>query len=187
MSFPSKTSPEAILDAAIKVVEQDGWPALSMRELGKRLGVRASSLYHHFPDRQAIEHALGQRAARTLASEMGQAAVGLEGNRRMDALAKAYLQFARNHPALYHLVAGVASSTDGQPESKALWNLLLEAIAPITGQPDDTAAAVSLWALLHGFAALEAAGKFGASGPQGGLERGLAAMLSGLSRKGNIL
>jgi len=44
--------------------------------------------------------------------------------------------------------------------------------------PDDTAAAVATWSFLHGYATLEHSGAFGASGPKGGLERGVEAFLS---------
>jgi AcrR family transcriptional regulator len=43
-----------ILNAALRIVDSRGLPALSMRMLGQRLGVEAMSLYYYFPNKQAL-------------------------------------------------------------------------------------------------------------------------------------
>lgn len=186
MSFPPKTDPDRVLSAAVKIVEEQGWTALSMRELGKQLGVRASSLYHHFRDRQAIEEALGRRAASQLLVLLHAAAGRKRGKARVFALADAYIAFARENAALYHLLAGAASSADADPGRRLLWLLLLEAVGDLSQKPNDTAGAITLWSFLHGFATLEASGKFG-DRSQGALSEGLDTLLAGLEKKGNIL
>ncbi|HEY3317118.1 MAG TPA: TetR family transcriptional regulator [Coriobacteriia bacterium] len=45
---------EKILDKAIEILDAKGAQALSMRHLGDALGVEAMSLYHHFPNKEAI-------------------------------------------------------------------------------------------------------------------------------------
>jgi Tetracyclin repressor-like, C-terminal domain len=98
---------------------------------------------------------------------------------RFRRLAVAYLRFARERFPLYSFV--VQSRLPQKYNSKvgkAVWNLLIEAASDVSGQPDDTAAAVATWSLLHGYATLEHSGAFGASGPKGGLERGVEAFLS---------
>ena len=65
-------------------------------------------------------------------------------------MAGEYVKFSRVEPELFGLLVA-------QPE---------------TGKADDTGAAVAFWAFLHGFATLEAAGQFRASGPSGGYEGG---------------
>ncbi|WP_020639019.1 TetR/AcrR family transcriptional regulator [Amycolatopsis balhimycina] len=52
---------EAILDAALACVDDTG--RLTMAELATRLGVSASSIYHHFSGRTAIVEALRARMA----------------------------------------------------------------------------------------------------------------------------
>jgi len=47
-------SREAILEAAIRLVDRDGLAALSMRRLGAELGVQAMTLYHHVPNKDAL-------------------------------------------------------------------------------------------------------------------------------------
>lgn len=45
---------ERVLQAAIKLADQRGVAALTMRNLAERLGVEAMSLYHHFAGKDAI-------------------------------------------------------------------------------------------------------------------------------------
>jgi AcrR family transcriptional regulator len=48
-------SREKIASAALAVIDRDGLGALSMRSVGRELGVAAMSLYHHVADRIALE------------------------------------------------------------------------------------------------------------------------------------
>jgi len=47
-------SKERILEAAVALVDAEGLEALSMRRLGKELGVEAMSLYNHVPNKAAL-------------------------------------------------------------------------------------------------------------------------------------
>ena len=47
-------SRERILGAALRVVDEEGMGALSMRRLGAELGVNPMSIYHHLPDKGAV-------------------------------------------------------------------------------------------------------------------------------------
>ncbi len=49
---------DAILDAAILLADAEGLEALTMRELGRRLGVEAMSIYHYFSSKQALVDSL---------------------------------------------------------------------------------------------------------------------------------
>lgn len=45
---------QAVLEAALRLVDQEGLKALSMRRLGAELGVEAMTLYHHVPNKTAL-------------------------------------------------------------------------------------------------------------------------------------
>jgi len=51
-------TPDRILQAAIALMDRDGYSALSMRKLARSLGVEAMSLYDHFPSKDAMLQAL---------------------------------------------------------------------------------------------------------------------------------
>ncbi|GEB15103.1 TetR/AcrR family transcriptional regulator [Pimelobacter simplex] len=57
---PSRTplSPQRIVVAAVEVADRDGLGAVSMRNVGKALGVEAMSLYHHVAGKEALLDAL---------------------------------------------------------------------------------------------------------------------------------
>jgi AcrR family transcriptional regulator len=175
MAFPLRLDPATIAAAARELVRSGGREALSLRPLAAQLGVRAPSLYRYYPDRESLEAAVSQLAAAELAARMEAAQKGRRGAAALRAMAGEYITYSRDEPALFAMLLGPPG-----PESKRLWNLLLAALESATGRADDTAAAVALWAFLHGFATLEAAGQFGASGPRGGYERGLKVLLAGL-------
>lgn len=52
---------DAILDAALGLLDEDGDAGLTMRSLAARLGVTPMSLYHHVTDRAGLLRALADR------------------------------------------------------------------------------------------------------------------------------
>ena len=60
---PPKLSREAILAAALDLLDREGADALTMRRLAAQLGVEAMSLYRHVADRAALLAALADRLA----------------------------------------------------------------------------------------------------------------------------
>ncbi|MEK7817262.1 MAG: TetR/AcrR family transcriptional regulator C-terminal domain-containing protein [Actinomycetota bacterium] len=49
---------ESIVAAAMAVIERDGYKNLTMRKLGKELGVNPMSVYYHIPNKMALTDAL---------------------------------------------------------------------------------------------------------------------------------
>jgi AcrR family transcriptional regulator len=179
MVYPSKLTVEQILDAAQALLEDSGAAALSMRTLAERLGVQASSLYRHHASRELLLRALGDRATTQLEQAIRAASLGHSPRAALEAMAQAYLAYARSQPQLYALLltpAAPGTDLQGTP-GKALWNTLLRLIGALSGEADDTDHAVAFWTFLHGFAVLERSGLFGPGGPRGGLEAGLGALL----------
>lgn len=189
MAYPAKLRRDTVVAAAREIVERDGRAALGMRAVAEALGVRPASLYKHVGDLAGLESLLAEWAAAALAAEIdgalgrvSDAAGGGDPAAALRATADAYLRFARDRPAFYELLAVPADPAHQAGERKALWNRLLAVVGALTGDADDTAGAVAVWAFLHGFVALEAAGLYGASGPREGFARGVAALAAGLGR-----
>ncbi|CAM3846007.1 TetR/AcrR family transcriptional regulator [Deinococcus frigens] len=185
MPYPAKLNPEQILDAAQALLETSGPDGLSMRTLADSLEVRPSSLYRHHASRETLLLALGERAALALQEALTRAAARKKSRVGAEAASHAYLDYARQHPHLYALLL---LKLDQLPQGermghagKQLWNTLLDVVGALSGNPDDTARAVALWTFLHGFVELERSGLFGASGPRGGLEVGLTALLDAMA------
>ena len=95
-----------ILDAAWELVREEGLAALTMRELGARVGMRAQSLYVYFPSKHAIYDAMFGEANRELVARWTAAAAAGSPDpvavlRRRTA---AFLQFCVEDPVRHQLL-----------------------------------------------------------------------------------
>ena len=57
-------SREIILSTALDLVDEEGLSALSLRSLGKRLGVSQAAFYRHFPDKAALLEGISEQVWR---------------------------------------------------------------------------------------------------------------------------
>ncbi len=179
MAYPKLLSSAEILKTAVHLMEQGEADGVSLRAVASALGVKAPSLYRYFPDKNALELAVADAALRAILTELQSAAAARNPEARFRETAEAYLRFARQRFSLYSfIVQNPIPGVYGSRVGKAVWNLFVEAASGVSGHPDDTAAAVAVWSFLHGYATLEHFGAFGNSGPKGGLERGLEALIS---------
>src|SRR2546423_13079514 len=103
-SGSSELSPRAreVARAALELLEEEGPEGLSMRRLAERLGIRAPSIYKHLPDKQALEAAIISAGFELQADAFEAAMEGAE--HPLDALARAYRQFAHEPPPLHPLM-----------------------------------------------------------------------------------
>ena len=92
---------ESLLAAAESQLEKDGPSGLSLRKLGRQLGVTPGAPYRHFEDKDALLAALAVEGFRRLRTEMlaGQRD-GLDGQERLKRAGTGYLRFATTHPEL---------------------------------------------------------------------------------------
>lgn len=179
MAYPKLLSSEDILKTAVHLVEHGDADGLSLRAVAAELGVRAPSLYRYFPDKEALEVAVAEAIQILILGEFQTASATADPDAKFCRIVDAYLRFARERFPLYAFVMqNRHPERYGSGAGKAVWNLVLQAASGVSGQLDDTAAAVAIWAFLHGYATLEHSGAFGPSGPKGGLERGVEAFLT---------
>lgn len=57
----SSNSREAILDAARKAAQAHGYTGLNLRDLAQEVGIKAASIYHHFPSKADLAAAVARR------------------------------------------------------------------------------------------------------------------------------
>jgi AcrR family transcriptional regulator len=92
---------DAIVDAALEVVSEDGFEALSMRRLAARLGVGAMTLYGYVRTKEEL---LGELANRFLA-EIELPGSNLPWQRRVAAVFEGVRDVFLKHPALIPIAA----------------------------------------------------------------------------------
>jgi TetR/AcrR family transcriptional regulator, tetracycline repressor protein len=91
-----------ILEAAIKLADREGLEALSMRRLGRELGVEAMSLYNRVPNKAALLNGM----VRILLERLE---IPLDGSGGWEECVReafqSYRQLAREHPNVFPLFA----------------------------------------------------------------------------------
>jgi len=181
MSYPKKTSRETILEAAIGLIEAQGLNQLSMRTLAAQLGVTPNALYRYFASKGELEVAVADEAGRVLLTAMQKAVgqkVGLDAIR---AVARTYLKFARQQPALYALKMRYCKDENEEPDShKQLWAAMLALVDGLQGPWQAEDLAMNLWAYLHGLVELDRAELLGGRKPEAIIDIGLDLFLAGL-------
>ncbi|MBK1440024.1 TetR/AcrR family transcriptional regulator [Parapedobacter sp. ISTM3] len=97
-----------ILDAALQIVKEDGWQALSMRKIADIIEYTAPMIYEYFPGKEAILTELSAQGFRQLAKKMREAKMNHEQpEKQLEAMWLAYWDFAFEHKERYQLMFGV--------------------------------------------------------------------------------
>ena len=137
---------------------------VTLAALAARLGVRPPSLYNHVAGQEELRRELALLGLRDLAARLARAAAGKAADAAIVAAARAYRDFAREHPGLYAATLRAPPTGDLAVRTAAEEILaVLGAVLAAYDLRDDAAihAIRGLRSLLHGFVALEAVGGFG--------------------------
>ena len=149
----------AVIAAGLKRLEAGDDGELGLRALARDVGVSATALYRHFPDKEALLDALAEEGLRRLGARQAQAWLKAGGGRNgFKATGTTYVRFAHDEPALFRLSftrqmsARHASVGDG---GEVAYNLLRAGVGEaLPGVENPDSAALHAWALVHGLAML---------------------------------
>lgn len=181
MPHPAKTSQDAVLAAAIEIVEREGAAALSMRAIARRLGLSPNALYHHFEDRRELEAEVAAEGFRQLGAAVKRARGRYDGAEGVVRASRATLRFARTRSELYGLMMRKHPLTPRLREVLVNLEALSGDIYGWLGSPEKIAeATVAIFAMLHGLVVLENAGVYEHAIPRDP-SAAIAAILAGLS------
>jgi AcrR family transcriptional regulator len=92
---------EAILEAALQIVRQDGVEALSIREIVGRIDYSPSGLYEYFSSKEEIIQELMNEGFARLTAHMEHGIQGETALERLQEAGKTYMHFALQEPQLY--------------------------------------------------------------------------------------
>jgi len=147
-----------VVDCAARLVDTEGFEALTLTRVAAELGVRQPALYRHVDGYDALVRALGLKGREIIAGRLADAAVGLAGDDAVRAMGAAWRGVVKDHPGQY--AATDRYSCAGDPELEAaverVVHVLAQALAAY-GLSDDEKVHVarSLRSAFHGFAHLE--------------------------------
>jgi AcrR family transcriptional regulator len=156
---------EALLREGERALEDGGVAALSLRELAREIGVSHAAPRRHFSEKQALLDALAVSGFQRLGARMAAAldGSGPGADERFAALARSYVHFATERPALTELMFAVKHQPEATPELReaadaafaAPLALVAEGQASgaiVPGDPERVA--LVAWAAIHGLAAM---------------------------------
>ena len=152
-----------VVEAAAKLVDEEGIEQLSLGRLAERLGVRTPSLYNHVAGLPGLKHDLAIYCTRELLDRLFRATIGKSHAEAIFAFADAYRAYAREAPGRYALTLQAPAPSD--QEVQAIAQQILEVaravLAPYKLSGEEAIHAIrSLRSMVHGFISLEAAGGF---------------------------
>lgn len=173
-----------ILAAAAALIEETGSEqSVTLREIARRIGIAAPSIYEHFPSRDAIVYAVIDDCSSELRTMVEQALDSQPGpSGRLRAGCAAYLRFADQRPGQYRVLFSRYQHLGERPADRAViraeaLTLLVAAVRDCAsaGQitsDDPDGDAVIIWSALHGYATLRASLPFfGWPAPEAALDR----------------
>jgi len=160
----------ALVKAALKLVEQGGAEAVSLRDLTQSLGVSRAAPYRHFEDRDALLAAVAARGFEDLNAEYETAlAAPGDGQAILYATARAFFGFAARRPGLYRLMFQSDLLNRSPPPAvlippadrsyRLVWRAI-EAAFPDADEAEVKVRALIMVSTSHGFLALDHAGRF---------------------------
>ena len=157
---------EALLQAAERILERQGIQGLTLRAAAREAGVSHAAPKNHFGDLSGL---LSELAAvgfeRFVAMMQANVRDGDPPDRRMAAIGRGYVAFARAHPGLFLLMFRGERLDMGRPALRTAVDASRRVLSGAVGASrneavDETltlpqaAAIVGAWSLVHGFAML---------------------------------
>ncbi len=188
---------EALIEAALTLIAERGPAGFSFAEVARAAGVSPAAPYRHFRDRNALVAEVARLGFERLADDLERAwnAGRPDPVSAVESCGKAYLAFARRHPASYAAMfeAGLSMKDDSmpQPSSQRAFGVIRHAADAAClgmtkgGRPPPLMVALHVWALYHGVASLfvgrgDAPPRKLPMSPEDLLEAGLLVYMKGL-------
>jgi AcrR family transcriptional regulator len=149
----------SILDAAFKIVKNEGWQSLSMRKIADEIEYTAPIIYEYYANKEAILQELTRKGYRVLVEDLAEARnAQATPEKQLEAMWLAYWDFAFAHKEYYQLMFGVEMNCCVMktecPEMQSPAKMICEVIQQILQVPlDDDAVCTkyyTFWSVVHG-------------------------------------
>lgn len=152
----------ALVDAARRILENEGPSALSLRAVAREAGVSPAAPYHHFKDKgellDAVAHVGWDMLGEAMTSAKGRTD---DPAAHMTEIGVAYVQFSRAHPALYRVMYDCSRDKDMLPEGMQdnedsaycqVRETFRALAGPTAAEVDIELATIAAWCAAHGLA-----------------------------------
>jgi len=185
----------ALIEASLALIAEEGFAALTLREVARRAGVTHAAPYRHFADKEALLAAVAEEGFRTMAAQMRERmATENSPTQRLSACGVAYVLFAIQHPAHFRVMFGPHFTRRVDHEKLAqeggnAFGLLVQSLieaqkAGEVREGEPLPLALMAWSLVHGLASLLVDGQLQQVGEGGPKAEELAVFQTGLLFEG---
>jgi len=156
---------QALLAAALDILEEEGIGKLSLRSIARRAGVSQAAPYSHFADKNALLVEVAASGFKLFAAALGKNKGGEQAKEAQQdyllGLGVSYVCFALDHKPLFQLMFGdvlsdIPKSERYMKEGGAAYALIENAAASVSSDPN---APIAAWSTVHGLATLMVDGK----------------------------
>ncbi|TDE48016.1 TetR/AcrR family transcriptional regulator [Nonomuraea mesophila] len=160
---------DLIINTARKLAESEGWDAVTTRRLADEIEYSQPVLYSHFAGKDAIVGAVALEGFTELAVRLRAVTRTGEPRAVLEGLARTYMAFAEENPALYDAMFTMAVDLpfgqDDTPQPlRDGFQALLSGVARFAGGRDPEVLTEVVWSALHGLIVLSRGGRLPASG-----------------------
>lgn len=170
---PANTA-EKIAAAALRILEAEGAPAVSLRRVAAAVGITPMAIYHHFPNRQALLTFITDREFEKLAEQMRARQKDGTLEQQLLRVFDYYLEYALAHPRIFDYVFSQPRPDarrfpdDFVAKRSVTVNRVAGTVAAamqdrVIKEDDIWEVSMTLWAHIHGYIALHRAGRFALS------------------------
>ncbi len=153
---------DALIVAALEVLEEGGLAGLSLREAARRAGVSAMAPYRHFADKEALIAGVAAVGFQRFADLLRQADAKPDAHEALIAQGVAYVDFACARPALFRLMFGATSPNvkgDLALAGESAYAVLATRVASLAKPAQAADWTLTCWSVVHGLAMLALDGK----------------------------
>lgn len=146
----------ALLEAGLKALETTAVEDISLRQIARDVGVSATAVYRHFPDKRALLSAMADAGIEQLAQEQQRAARAAGEATAFAATGRAYVRFAMAHPALFRLIFAYTCPTGETVFGNSMAARMLQEFSTRYTASEDEARllVIQAWSVVHGLAML---------------------------------
>jgi AcrR family transcriptional regulator len=145
----------ALLEAAMVILERDGETGLGLRDLARAVGVSPAAPYRHFDSRAALLEALAVTGFQRFTRAMNDVKAANPAD-MLSAMGKRYVLFAIDNAALFRLMFSPQLRRDNRPGLRMAADAAFATLREVSGGADRSGrvAALAAWARVHGLAVL---------------------------------
>jgi len=153
----------ALINAGIKILSQEGLHGLSLRSAAQRAGVSHSAPYSHFKDKQALIAAISTKGLYLIYEKLSQIAEQKEEQplEQLHEVAWGYTEFALENIGLFKLIFSSAIEREHEyPEFVTISHRNFDLIVKVIENSQDAGIikphqsklkALTIWSMVHGF------------------------------------